>query len=90
MRALEPLERLVATSAVNRVYEFGYKRVLLVLAGVLGWFDRYVIDGLMNFFGWSVVAAGRAMRVVQTGRAQDYVFAVVVGALALAAWGLLP
>ena len=88
--ALAPLERLVATRAVNRVYEVGYRRVLLVVADVLGWIDRYLIDGLMNFLGWSAVAGGRALRRVQTGNAQDYVFAVVLGAIALAAWGLLP
>jgi NADH-quinone oxidoreductase subunit L len=88
--ALKPLERLVATRAVNVVFEGIYKRVLLVLADVLGWFDRYVIDGLMNFIGWSAVAGGRALRHVQTGQAQDYVFAVLAGAIALAAWGLLP
>ena len=84
-----PLERLAATRAVNRLYEALYRGVLLAGAGVLGWIDRYVIDGVMNFAGWCAVAGGRSLRRVQTGLAQDYVFAVVVGAVALAAWGLL-
>jgi NADH-quinone oxidoreductase subunit L len=87
---LEPLERLAATSAVNRLYEVLFRRVMVAGADVLGWFDRYVVDGAMNFLGWSFVAGGRALRRVQTGLAQDYVFAVVVGAVALAVWGIWP
>jgi hypothetical protein len=44
----------------------------------------------MNFTGWAFVAGGQALRRLQTGRAQDYVFAVVACAVALAAWGLWP
>jgi NADH-quinone oxidoreductase subunit L len=88
--ALAPIERLARTRAVNRAAELGYRRVMLALADVLGWFDRYVVDGLMNAAAWSFVAGGRALRRVQTGLARDYVTAVVVGAAALALWGLWP
>jgi len=89
-RVLAPLERLARSEAVNRLYEVLFRRVLLAGANTMGWFDRYVVDGVMNVLGWSFVAGGRALRRVQTGLAQDYVFGVVVGAIALAVWGLLP
>jgi NADH-quinone oxidoreductase subunit L len=90
LRALVPLERLARASAVNRLYEVLFRRLLLAAAELFGWFDRYIVDGIMNFTGWSFVAGGRALRRVQTGRAQDYVFAVVACAVALAAWGMWP
>ncbi|MFO0555645.1 MAG: NADH-quinone oxidoreductase subunit L [Polyangiaceae bacterium] len=80
--------RLAESAAVNRVYEAGF-RVSLRGADAIAWFDRYVIDGLMNGIGWSAVMAGRGLKRVQTGRAPDYVFAVLLGTVVLAAWGLM-
>ncbi len=88
--ALAPLERLARGAAVNRLYEASFRHILSAGADVLAWFDRYVVDGVMNVLGWSFVTGGRALRRVQTGLAQDYVFAVVIGAVLLAVWGIWP
>ena len=61
----------------------------LGLAGAIGWFDRYVIDGLINLLGWATIMAGRRVRKIQTGNAADYVYAVIAGAVVLATWGVL-
>ncbi len=84
------IERLAKASAVNRAQEALYRRVLLGGAAVLGWIDRYVVDGLINFLGWFFLVLGRGLRRIQTGRAPDYVFAVVAGTIALTIWGLWP
>ncbi|MGC8861439.1 MAG: NADH-quinone oxidoreductase subunit L [Armatimonadota bacterium] len=42
-----------------------------------GWFDRTVVDGLVNLIGWITRAAGSALRYFQTGVAQQYVFLLV-------------
>jgi len=86
--ALAPIGRLARSGAVDRFYLFGYRSVLLVGAAVLGWIDRYVVDGLMNLVGWAVVEGGRAVRKIQSGDVGDYVFALVAGAILLAAWGI--
>ena len=86
--ALAPIGRLARSGIVDRTYIVGYRRVLLAGAGVLGWIDRYVVDGLMNLVGWSVVMGGRTVRRMQSGDVGDYVFAVVAGAILLAAWGI--
>ncbi|MBI5432140.1 MAG: NADH-quinone oxidoreductase subunit L [Planctomycetes bacterium] len=83
------IERLDKASMVDRAWELGYRRALLGVSGLLGWFDRYVIDGLMNFTGYTTIEAGAAVRGAQTGRMRHYLVAVVVGAVLLALMGLL-
>ncbi|MBI5497678.1 MAG: NADH-quinone oxidoreductase subunit L [Deltaproteobacteria bacterium] len=84
---LAPVDALVKAGLVDRFYEWSYRVVMLGLAKIIGWVDRYLVDGVMNLFGWVALEGGAALRVVQTGRAPDYVFAVVVGLVALMAWG---
>jgi len=86
---LSPVAALARSGALDRAYEAGYRRGMLVFARVVGWLDRYVIDGIINFSAWLTIRAGERLRRVQTGNAQDYVYAVVAGAVVLAAWGIL-
>ncbi|MCK6447650.1 MAG: NADH-quinone oxidoreductase subunit L [Planctomycetes bacterium] len=84
--AIEGLDR---ASAVDRLWELGYRRALLGVSSVLGWIDRYVIDGLMNFTGYTTIEAGAAVRGAQTGRMRHYLVAVVLGAVLVAVMGLV-
>jgi NADH-quinone oxidoreductase subunit L len=78
------LERLDAYSAVDRFWAFAYRKGLLASSAVLGWVDRYVVDGLINLTGWSSIEAGAWVRRFQTGRVRDYALAVAAGAAAAA------
>jgi NADH-quinone oxidoreductase subunit L len=42
-----------------------------------GWFDRFAVDGLVRLSGAFVVASSYPARLVQTGRAQNYVLIAV-------------
>jgi NADH-quinone oxidoreductase subunit L len=81
--------RLAETSAIDRFYELTYRRVALVVADGLGWFDRYVVDGLINVLGYSTLEAGSRVRGIQTGFAPDYVLAAMLGVVGLAFWAVL-
>jgi NADH-quinone oxidoreductase subunit L len=83
------LEQLDRASLVDRGWEALYRRVLLGVSGVLGWIDRYVIDGVMNVTGYATLEAGVAVRGAQTGRMRHYLVAVVIGAVLLAVMGLV-
>ncbi|MCC7008938.1 MAG: NADH-quinone oxidoreductase subunit L [Acidobacteria bacterium] len=63
-----------------------YSRVLLGGSRVVGWIDRYLVDGLLNVVSAWVLVAGDRLRRVQTGRVQDYVYAVAFGVLAVIVW----
>ena len=85
----EVLEGLDRASAVDRAWDGLYRHVLLGVAAVLGFVDRYVVDGLMNALGYSTIESGARVRGLQTGRIHDYATAVVVGALLIVLWGVL-
>ena len=53
------------------------------------WVDRTIVDGLVNWVGLTSQAFGAAMRLVQTGRIQQYAAFAVAGGLLLAAWLIL-
>jgi NADH-quinone oxidoreductase subunit L len=81
------LERLDRASLVDRFWEACYRTGLLGLGGAVGWFDRYVVDGLMNGLGYASLEAGSRMRRIQTGLTRDYAFAVALGLTLLLLWG---
>ena len=63
-----------------------YRLVLLALSRVVGWVDRYLVDGVLNVVSAWTLDGGDRLRRMQTGKVQDYVFAVGVGLLALMVW----
>jgi NADH-quinone oxidoreductase subunit L len=77
-----------ATLPFDRVYELIYARGLVVVSTAAAWFDRYIVDGLVNAVGALCLGAGARLRRVQTGNVQDYLLAVAAGAIALVAWGV--
>jgi NADH-quinone oxidoreductase subunit L len=68
-----------------------YRGVLLALARLIGWLDRYLVDGVLNVLSAWTLRAGDRLRRLQSGQPQDYVYGVALGALllfVLAQWGL--
>jgi NADH:ubiquinone oxidoreductase subunit 5 (subunit L)/multisubunit Na+/H+ antiporter MnhA subunit len=81
------IERLDRAGMVDRTWEFLYREVMLKLAKVIGWFDRYVVDGLINLTGYVSIELGVGVRKLQSGLVRDYAFAVALGVVLLALWG---
>jgi NADH-quinone oxidoreductase subunit L len=82
-----PIARLARSGLVDRFFEIAYRRGALVFSDAVGFFDRYVVDGVINLIGWSTIRAGHRLRKIQTGNVRDYVYTVVAGAVVLAFWG---
>jgi NADH-quinone oxidoreductase subunit L len=83
-RALRPFDALARRRyGLDTAYAAAYRRILLALARVTGWTDRYLVDGVVNVLSAWTLEAGDRLRRVQTGRAQDYVYGVAVGLLLL-------
>ncbi len=83
-RAFGPL----ATAAdrgygLDAAYAALYRGVVLATARVVGWIDRYLVDGLVNVASAWTLQAGAGLRRLQTGRAQDYLYGVAAGFLLL-------
>ena len=71
---------------LDDIYLAIYRSVLLTLAAVVGWVDRYFVDGVLNVVSAWTLDGGDRLRRMQTGKVQDYVWALGFGLLALMAW----
>jgi NADH-quinone oxidoreductase subunit L len=49
-----------------------------------GTIDKYVVDGAVNLVAGSVIAGGRQLRKLQTGRINSYAYGVAVGIITIA------
>jgi NADH-quinone oxidoreductase subunit L len=63
-----------------------YRWAVLGLSRIVGWIDRYLVDGVVNMFSAWTLTWGDRLRRLQTGLPQDYVYAIALGAILLIAW----
>jgi NADH-quinone oxidoreductase subunit L len=71
---------------IDDIFERGVASATLAFSQVVGWVDRYLVDGVLNVVSAWTVTTGDEMRSIQTGRAQDYVYGLAVGLLLLLVW----
>jgi NADH-quinone oxidoreductase subunit L len=71
---------------IDDIFVGVYKGVLLGFSRIVGWIDRYLVDGVLNVVSAWTLDAGDTMRTLQTGRVQDYVYGVAVGLLVMVLW----
>jgi NADH-quinone oxidoreductase subunit L len=90
MRALGPWPAWAARGyGLDTLYVAVFRRVVLALGRLVGWIDRYVVDGVVNVASALTLRAGADLRRLQTGRAQDYLYGVTAGLLfVLVLWRL--
>ena len=55
----------------------------MALSLLSGFFDKYVVDGLVNASGWLMRAGSRFFRTLQTGVVSQYALVVGIGAFIL-------
>jgi NADH:ubiquinone oxidoreductase subunit 5 (subunit L)/multisubunit Na+/H+ antiporter MnhA subunit len=71
---------------IDVLYAGLYRGFILGFSRLVGWVDRYVVDGLVNLGSAWTLRAGDRLRRIQSGRAQDYVYGVAFGVLLLFVW----
>jgi NADH:ubiquinone oxidoreductase subunit 5 (subunit L)/multisubunit Na+/H+ antiporter MnhA subunit len=85
--AFGPIRRAaIAKFWLDDLYLGLYRSVLLTFSRAIGWIDRYLVDGVLNVVSAWTLDGGDRLRRMQTGKVQDYVWAVGLGLLALMAW----
>jgi len=57
----------------------GTARLTKASSWISGLFDKYVVDMIVNLVGWIVRVGSVFFRAMQTGFAQNYMFAIVIG-----------
>jgi NADH-quinone oxidoreductase subunit L len=68
---------------IDDMFEGAYGVILLGFSRIVGWIDRYIVDGLLNLVSDWTVQAGDELRGIQTGKPQDYVYGIGAGVLVL-------
>ena len=68
---------------IDDIFEGLYGIVLLGFSRIIGWTDRYLVDGVLNVLSDWTLQAGDELRGIQTGKPQDYVYGVGAGVLVL-------
>jgi NADH-quinone oxidoreductase subunit L len=71
---------------IDDIFEAIYRSILLGLARIIGWIDRYIVDGVLNVISAWTLDGGDALRRIQTGRVGDYIFALTAGLVVLMLW----
>jgi NADH-quinone oxidoreductase subunit L len=71
---------------LDAIYGGIYRGLMLGFSRLVGWIDRYLVDGLLNVASAWSLRAGDGLRRIQSGQAQDYVYGVAFGVLALLVW----
>jgi NAD(P)H-quinone oxidoreductase subunit 5 len=81
-------------------YDFQMERLyqISVVLGVVqssrftAWFDRYIVDGLVNFMGVASIFSGESLKYTISGQSRNYLLTLFVGvliALTALSWSLL-
>ena len=55
------------------------------VAAFLWWFDRNIVDGVVNGIGSVTGSAGRGLAGIQTGRVQNYALGITIGLIVMIA-----
>ena len=87
--SLPGVASFIRSGPVDGLFVGGFRRALLPFAGAMGWFDRYVVDGLMNLIGVGALDAGARLRRVQSGQIQHLLVGVALGLVVFALWGVV-
>jgi NADH-quinone oxidoreductase subunit L len=76
---------------IDAVFVGIYRVALLGFSRVIGWTDRYLVDGVLNVLSAWTLRGGDILRRMQSGLAQDYIYGLALGTLllfVLAQWRL--
>jgi NADH:ubiquinone oxidoreductase subunit 5 (subunit L)/multisubunit Na+/H+ antiporter MnhA subunit len=85
--AFGPIRRAaLAKFWIDDLFEGVLGAATLAFSRMVGWVDRYLVDGVLNVVSAWTLTTGDEMRAIQTGRAQDYVYGLAVGLLLLLLW----
>ena len=74
---------------LDALYGGVYRGVVLAFSRLIGWIDRYLVDGMLNVVSAWTLRGGDMLRGIQSGVPQDYVYGVAFGVLLLFVWARL-
>lgn len=88
-----PSQKLAAAveSADKRILDKGIHASAyghVILAHLVGWFDKFIVDGLVRFLAGMVRGVGGVARSYQNGKIQDYILYAILALIIFIIWAL--
>lgn len=77
---------------MERLYQISVVLGVLQSSRLTAWFDRYVVDGLVNFIGVASIFSSESLKYTISGQSRNYLLTLFVGvliALTALSWSLL-
>jgi NADH-quinone oxidoreductase subunit L len=85
-RALGPLYTALSRKLwVDELYMLIIRGLFFTGTTAIAWFDRHVVDGVVNFVGWVSQRGGALVRRTVTGKVQSYTLFILCGVLVVLA-----
>jgi NAD(P)H-quinone oxidoreductase subunit 5 len=73
---------------LDKIYGFTVVWVVATLSKITAWFDRYIIDGAVNFVSLAAIFSGNALKYNVSGQSQFYLLTILLG-VSLLLWSVL-
>jgi NAD(P)H-quinone oxidoreductase subunit 5 len=68
---------------VQRLYQLTIVLLVATSAKLVNWFDRYIVDGLVNLVGFGTLFSGQSLRFTNSGQSQFYILSMFTGVVIL-------
>ncbi|MBZ8182269.1 NAD(P)H-quinone oxidoreductase subunit F [Oscillatoria salina] len=73
-----------------QIYRLTIVFIVDLVSKLIYWFDRYIVDGFVNFIGLVTIFSGQTLKYNVSGQTQFYVLSILVGIALLVAWISFP
>ena len=81
-RAFGPIDFMARRRyGIDALYSGLYQAFIIGFSRLVGWVDRYLVDGILNVLSAWSLRGGHLARRIQSGQPQDYVYGVAFGVL---------
>ncbi len=75
---------------VDQFYRVTVVWVVNLISRTSAWFDRYVLDGVVNLVGLASIFSGESLKYSISGQSQFYILTILLGIALLVAWVSYP
>lgn len=64
---------------IDRLYRVSVVLIVNAISHFSAWFDKYIVDGVVNFVGLASIFSGETLKYSSSGRSQAYMLTILLG-----------
>lgn len=66
---------------IQDIYKLTIVNLVNISTKIAYWFDKYIVDGIVNLVGFSALFGGQALKYSTSGQSQLYIFSILLGVI---------